>query len=75
MKYHYFELDGGFKFKKLKGNFYGSPYKFRDKLVEFNFFVKYLYLIGKGIEKYLYTNIMNYYFYKFKRFSNEIKQR
>ena len=75
MKYHYFELDGGYKFKRLKGSFYGEPYKFRSKLVEFNFFVKCLYLIGKGIEKYLYTNIMNYYFYKFKRFSNEIKQR
>jgi len=72
MKYHYFELDGGFKFKKLTGNFYGNYYKFRNSLVKFNFFVKFVYLISKMIERYLYLNIMNYYFYKFKKYFNEI---
>lgn len=71
MKYHYFELDGGFKFKHLKGNFYGKRYRFKNKVVEFNFFVKCVYLIAKGIERYLYLNIMNYFPFKIKEYFNE----
>ena len=47
MIYHYFEIDGGNKFKLLKGNFYGNPYSFKNNIVKFNLFTKCIYLLGK----------------------------
>ena len=75
MIYHYFELDGGFKYKLLKGDFYRNPYRFKNKIVEFNVFEKFIYFLGKGIEKYVYTNILNYLPFKFKEYIYENKKR
>ena len=75
MKYHYFELAGGFKFKSLKGDFYENPYRFKNKVVELSFIVKCVYLFGKIIEKYFYVNTLNYFPFKLKEYLNEIKNK
>ena len=75
MIYHYFEIDGGNKFKSLKGNFYGNPYSFKNNIVKFNLFTKCIYLLGKGMEKYLYMIILNYFPFKIKDYFNETKKR
>lgn len=75
MKYHYFELAGGFKFKSLKGDFYENPYRFKNKVVELSFVVKFIYLFGKILEKYFYVNTLNYFPFKLKEYLNEIKNK
>ena len=65
-KFHLYTLTGGFHYNEIEGNFREKPYTYKKEKIKMNLFSKIVYYMGKFLEKYLYTNFLNYYFYRLK---------
>ena len=58
-----FYLDGGKKYKEIKGNFRGEGYTYLNEKILISFMGKIFYIFGKIIER-LHNVILNYQLYK-----------